>query len=162
MNNIPVNSFISVIQAIYCTYYIIDKHNQKNNDGLYGYLIKKPRNFKNYQKNNKFVPRLIINLIFIMNIFVSNLNFKVRSEDLKNLFQQYGEVVSSKVITDKFSGRSRGFGFVEMKNDADGQKAIDELNQKDYEGRNISVSVAKPRTEGPRPGQGHRHDSMAE
>jgi RNA recognition motif-containing protein len=83
-----------------------------------------------------------------MNIFVSNLNFKVKSEDLKNLFSQYGEVVSSKVITDKFSGRSRGFGFVEMKNDSDGQKAIDDLNQKDYEGRNISVSVAKPRTEG--------------
>jgi RNA recognition motif-containing protein len=83
-----------------------------------------------------------------MNIFVSNLNFKVKSEDLKQLFSQYGEVVSSKVITDKFSGRSRGFGFVEMKNDSDGEKAINELNQKDYEGRNISVSVAKPRTEG--------------
>ena len=82
-----------------------------------------------------------------MNIFVSNLNFKVKSEDLNQLFSQYGEVVSSKVITDKFSGRSRGFGFVEMKNDSDGNKAIDELNQKDYEGRNISVSVAKPRTE---------------
>jgi RNA recognition motif-containing protein len=80
-----------------------------------------------------------------MNIFVSNLNFKVRSEDLKTLFSQYGEVVSTKVITDKFSGRSRGFGFVEMKNDGDGQKAIDELNAKDYEGRTISVSVAKPR-----------------
>ena len=52
-----------------------------------------------------------------MNIFVSNLNFKVRSEDLKNLFEQYGEVLSTKVITDKFSGKSRGFGFVEMKND---------------------------------------------
>ncbi|ERR1700722_1710684 len=97
-----------------------------------------------------------------MNIFVSNLNFKVRSEDLKNLFQQYGEVISSKVITDKFSGRSRGFGFVEMKNDSDGQKAIDELNQKEYEGRSISVSVAKPREEGSRPSHGHRHDSMAE
>ncbi|HTA84448.1 MAG TPA: RNA-binding protein [Bacteroidia bacterium] len=101
-----------------------------------------------------------------MNIFVSNLNFKVRSEDLKNLFQQYGEVVSSKVITDKFSGRSRGFGFVEMKNESDGQRAIDELNEKDYEGRNISVSVAKPRAEGSGPGRsshggGHsRHDSM--
>ncbi len=103
-----------------------------------------------------------------MNIFVSNLNFKVRSEDLKNLFQQYGEVVSSKVITDKFSGRSRGFGFVEMKNESDGQRAIDELNEKDYEGRNISVSVAKPRAEGSGPsggrsshGGGHsRHDSM--
>lgn len=84
-----------------------------------------------------------------MNIFVSNLNFKVKSEDLQQLFSQYGEVVSSKVITDKFSGRSRGFGFVEMQNDNDGQKAIDELNQKEYEGRSISVSVAKPRTENP-------------
>lgn len=98
-----------------------------------------------------------------MNIFVSNLNFKVRNEDLKNLFQEYGEVVSSKVITDKFSGRSRGFGFVEMKNDSDGQKAIDELNQKDYEGRSISVSVAKPREEGFRPNNGNRdHGNMAE
>jgi len=97
-----------------------------------------------------------------MNIFVSNLNFKVRNEDLKNLFQQYGEVVSTKVITDKFSGRSRGFGFVEMKNDADGQKAIDELNQKEYEGRSISVSVAKPREEGARPNHGSRHSNMAE
>ncbi len=100
-----------------------------------------------------------------MNIFVSNLNFKVRSEDLKNLFQQYGEVVSSKVITDKFSGRSRGFGFVEMKEESDGQRAIDELNEKDYEGRNISVSVAKPRAEGSdsRPSHsGHRRDNMHE
>ena len=87
-----------------------------------------------------------------MNIFVSNLNFKIRSEDLKQLFSQYGEVVSSKVITDKFSGKSRGFGFVEMKNEEDGRKAIDELNQKDYEGRNISVSIAKPRTENPNRG----------
>ena len=83
-----------------------------------------------------------------MNIFVSNLNFKVRSEDLKNLFSQYGEVLSTKVITDKFSGKSRGFGFVEMKNDDEGQRAIGELDQKDFEGRNITVSVAKPRTEG--------------
>jgi len=83
-----------------------------------------------------------------MNIFVSNLNFKVRSEDLKNLFSQYGEVLSTKVITDKFSGKSRGFGFVEMKNDEDGNRAIAELDQKDFEGRNITVSVAKPRTEG--------------
>jgi RNA recognition motif-containing protein len=83
-----------------------------------------------------------------MNIFVSNLNFKVRSEDLKNLFEQYGEVLSTKVITDKFSGKSRGFGFVEMKNDEDGQRAITELDQKDFGGRNITVSVAKPRTEG--------------
>ena len=95
---------------------------------------------------------IIFNFILTMNIFVSNLNFKVKSEDLKQLFSQYGEVVSSKVITDKFSGRSRGFGFVEMKNDNDGDKAINELNQKEYEGRNISVSVAKPRTDNPNRG----------
>lgn len=94
-----------------------------------------------------------------MNIFVSNLNFKVKSEDLKTLFSNYGEVVSSKVITDKFSGKSRGFGFVEMKNDDDGQKAIDELNQKEFEGRNISVSVAKPRTENPNRNSGDRMNS---
>ena len=96
--------------------------------------------------------------IFIMNIFVSNLNFKVRSEDLKQLFEQYGEVASTKVITDKFSGRSRGFGFVEMKNDSDGQKAIDELNQKEYEGRSISVSVAKPRENNNNSRGGNRGD----
>ena len=96
-----------------------------------------------------------------MNIFVSNLNFKVRSEDLKTLFERYGEVVSSKVITDKFSGKSRGFGFVEMKNDEDGQRAIGELDQRDFEGRNITVSVAKPRTEGGGNGStggGHRNN----
>lgn len=94
-----------------------------------------------------------------MNIFVSNLNFKVQSEDLQTLFSTYGEVISSKVITDKFSGKSRGFGFVEMKNDSDGQKAIDELNQKEFEGRNISVSVAKPRTENPNRNSGDRMNS---
>ena len=95
-----------------------------------------------------------------MNIFVSNLNFKVRSEDLKTLFERYGEVVSSKVITDKFSGKSRGFGFVEMKNDDDGQRAIGELDQKDFEGRNITVSVAKPRTEGGDGGGGGQRNSF--
>src|SRR5579863_5188122 len=93
-----------------------------------------------------------------MNIFVSNLNSKVRSEDLKNLFSQYGEVLSTKVITDKFSGKSRGFGFVEMKNDEDGQRAIGELDQKDFEGRNITVSVAKPRTEGGGGNGGNRNN----
>jgi RNA recognition motif-containing protein len=63
------------------------------------------------------------------------------------------------VITDKFSGKSRGFGFVEMKNDDDGQKAIDDLNQKEFEGRNISVSVAKPRTENPNRNSGDRMNS---
>lgn len=84
----------------------------------------------------------------MMNIFVSNLSFKIDEESLKQLFQNYGEVTSCKIVTDKFTGKSRGFGFVEMKNEEDGQKAIDGLNESDHEGRNISVSVARPRTEG--------------
>jgi RNA recognition motif-containing protein len=82
-----------------------------------------------------------------MNIFVSNLSFRVNSEDLKQLFNEYGEVSSAKVITDKFSGRSRGFGFVEMKNEDEAKKAIEELNQAEYDGKVISVSVARPRPE---------------
>jgi RNA recognition motif-containing protein len=96
----------------------------------------------------------------MMNIFVSNLSFKVEEESLKQLFQNYGEVTSCKIVTDKFTGRSRGFGFVEMKSDEDGQKAIDGLNETEHEGRNISVSVAKPRTEtGNRSGGGDRRSS---
>ncbi|NTW33827.1 MAG: RNA-binding protein [Bacteroidetes bacterium] len=92
-----------------------------------------------------------------MNIFVSNLSFRISDDDLKQLFEEYGEITSAKVITDKFSGRSRGFGFVEMKDDEAGQKAIDELNNADYDGKAISVSVAKPRTEnGPRKSFGDR------
>ncbi len=83
-----------------------------------------------------------------MNIFVSNLSFKIDQDTLKELFQNFGEVSSCKIMADKFSGKSRGFGFVEMPNDADGQKAIDGLNDKEVDGRNIIVNVAKPRTEG--------------
>jgi RNA recognition motif-containing protein len=82
-----------------------------------------------------------------MNIFVSNLSFKVDEESLKQLFQNYGEVTSCKIVTDKFTGRSRGFGFVEMKTDEEGNSAIEGLNETEHEGRNISVSIAKPRTE---------------
>lgn len=87
-----------------------------------------------------------------MNIFISNLSFRVSDEDLKTLFAEYGAVKSAKVITDKFSGRSRGFGFVEMDNDEEATKAIEELNQADYDGKQILVSIAKPKTEtsGPR------------
>lgn len=83
-----------------------------------------------------------------MNIFVSNLSFRLDEDSLKELFLNFGEVSSCKIVTDKFTGRSRGFGFVEMANDEDGQKAIEGLNEKDVDGRNILVSVAKPRTEG--------------
>lgn len=83
-----------------------------------------------------------------MNIFVSNLSFRMDQDSLKELFENFGEVSSCKIMTDKFTGKSRGFGFVEMPNDDDAQKAIDGLNEKDVDGRNISVSVARPRTEG--------------
>ena len=92
-----------------------------------------------------------------MNIFVSNLSFRVSDDDLKSLFVEYGAVKSAKVITDKYSGRSRGFGFVEMDNDEEATKAIEELNQADYDGKQILVSIAKPKTERTdRPGGGSR------
>jgi RNA recognition motif-containing protein len=84
-----------------------------------------------------------------MNIYISNLSFDVNDSDLKELFEEYGQVSSAKVITDKFSGKSRGFGFVEMANDEEGRKAIEELNQAEYDGKTINVSVAKPREDRP-------------
>jgi RNA recognition motif-containing protein len=88
-----------------------------------------------------------IYLNFMVNIFVSNLSFKFNEDSLRQLFQDYGEIDSCKIITDKFTGKSRGFGFVEMKNEEDAQKAINSLSESEHDGRNISVSVAKPRTE---------------
>jgi RNA recognition motif-containing protein len=84
-----------------------------------------------------------------MNIYISNLSFDVNDNDLRELFEEYGEVSSAKVITDKFSGKSRGFGFVEMTNEEEGRKAIEELNQAEYDGKTINVSVAKPRENRP-------------
>ncbi len=82
-----------------------------------------------------------------MNIYISNLSYGVKEADLNELFSEYGEVSSAKIITDRETGRSRGFGFVEMPNDEEGQKAIDELNGAEYDGKEISVSVARPREE---------------
>lgn len=82
-----------------------------------------------------------------MNLYVSNLGFHINDEDLKTLFAAYGNVSSAKVITDKVTGRSRGFGFVEMSVDAEGQNAIKGLEGKEIEGRAISVTVAKPKTD---------------
>ena len=82
-----------------------------------------------------------------MNIYVSNLSFNVQDEDLRSYFAEYGEVSSAKVITDKFTQRSKGFGFVEMPDDAAAQKAIAELDGATVDGRAIKVSVAKPREE---------------
>ena len=89
-----------------------------------------------------------------MNIYVSNLSFNVQDEDLKEFFAEYGEVKSAKDITDKFTGRSRGFGFVEMSDDAAAQKAIQELDGATVEGRAIKVSEAKPREARPSNGGG--------
>lgn len=91
-----------------------------------------------------------------MNIYISNLSYGVNDADLKELFGEYGEISSAKVITDRESGRSRGFGFVEMSNDTEGQKAIDELNQAEYDGKVINVTVARPRAERP---AGNRNNS---
>ncbi len=82
-----------------------------------------------------------------MNIYVSNLSFNVQDEDLREFFTKYGEVTSAKIIIDKLTNRSRGFGFVEMSDDTLAQKAIDELNGATVEGRSISVTVARPKTE---------------
>ncbi|MDR1653261.1 MAG: RNA-binding protein [Prevotellaceae bacterium] len=90
-----------------------------------------------------------------MNIYVSNLNFKTSDESLKAAFEEYGNVFSARVITDKFSGNSRGFGFVEM-NDSDGQNAIDNLNGKELDEMTINVTVARPREE--RPSYGNRQN----
>ncbi len=78
-------------------------------------------------------------------LFVGNLSYTVTSQQLSDLFSQYGEVEESVVITDRQTGRSRGFAFVTMKKEADGQKAIKELNGKDFEGRKLIVNQARPR-----------------
>ena len=82
-----------------------------------------------------------------MNIYVSNLSFAVQDEDLKSYFAEYGDVSSAKVIMDKFTNRSKGFGFVEMSDDATAQKAIAELDGATVDGRTIKVNIARPREE---------------
>jgi|SRR4030042_5712477 len=82
-----------------------------------------------------------------MNIYIANLSFDVNDNDLKELFEEYGTVSSAKVITDRYTGKSRGFGFVEMDDNTQAQQAIKELNQAEYDGKIINVSVARPKTE---------------
>ncbi|MDU1889205.1 MAG: RNA-binding protein [Dysgonomonas sp.] len=83
-----------------------------------------------------------------MNIFIAGLSYSINDNDLRDLFSEYGEISSAKVIMDRATGRSKGYGFVELEDNAAGQKAIDELNGAEYDGRTISVSEARPRTEG--------------
>lgn len=82
-----------------------------------------------------------------MNIYVGNLDFKVNESDLEGIFAEYGTVDSCNVIVDKFSGRSKGFGFVTMENAEHAQKAIDELNGATFENRAIVVNEARPKKE---------------
>lgn len=82
-----------------------------------------------------------------MNIYIAGLSYGVKDADLNDLFAEYGEISSARVINDRDTGRSRGFGFVEMEDEAQGQKAIDALNGVEFDGKVISVNVARPKTE---------------
>jgi len=89
-----------------------------------------------------------------MNIYVGNLSHEATEENLKEAFEAYGEVNTVKVIKDNYTGRSKGFGFVEMPAKAEAQSAIEGLNGKDLKGRSLNVSEARPRSEGRRGGAG--------
>jgi RNA recognition motif-containing protein len=83
-----------------------------------------------------------------MNIYVGNLSWNLKDQDLSNLFASYGEVISAKIVNDKFTNRSKGFGFVEMANDEQAQAAIAALNGSEVDGRNIVVNESRPKPEG--------------
>jgi len=83
-----------------------------------------------------------------MNIYVGNLSWNLKDQDLSNLFASHGEVVSAKIVTDKFTNRSKGFGFVEMSNDEQALAAITALNGTEVDGRGIVVNESRPKPEG--------------
>lgn len=83
-----------------------------------------------------------------MNLFVAKLNFDTQEDELRSAFEQFGEVTSCNIITDKFSGRSKGFAFVVMPNDDEAINAINALNETDFDGRTIVVKIAEPRERG--------------
>ena len=87
-------------------------------------------------------------------LYVGNLPYNVSDDSLKDLFAQAGTVASAQVIVDRMSGRSKGFGFVEMGSDAEAQAAIDMFNGKEHEGRNLTVNEARPKVDRPRGGNG--------
>lgn len=89
-----------------------------------------------------------------MNIFVGSLPFKIEESELQEIFEEYGTVTSVKIITDRATGRSKGYGFVEMSNDEEAKKAIEELNNAEVEGRTIVVNKAEEKKEGSRPAGG--------
>lgn len=89
-----------------------------------------------------------------MNIYVGNLSWNLKDQDLANLFTPFGEVASAKIVNDKFTQRSKGFGFVEMPNDEQAQAAIAQLNGSEVDGRNLVVNESRPKAEGGAPGGG--------
>ena len=82
-----------------------------------------------------------------MNIYAGNLHFDLSEDELKEQFAVYGQVTSVKIITDKYTGRSKGFGFIEMESDSEGQEAIDSLNGKDIKGRAVRINEARERND---------------
>jgi RNA recognition motif-containing protein len=89
-----------------------------------------------------------------VNIYVGNLSFDATEEDVREVFEAFGKVESAKIVQDKYSGRSRGFGFVEMPSEDEAKAAISGLNGKEVKGRALSVNEARPRSEKPRGGGG--------
>ena len=89
-----------------------------------------------------------------MNIYVGNLSFECSDEDLRTAFTPFGQIASVQIVTDRYTGRSRGFGFIEMPNKTEAQAAITGLNGKEVKGRPITVNEARPRAEGGRGGRG--------
>ena len=89
-----------------------------------------------------------------MNIYVGNLSYQTTEDELRDLFAEFGDVVSAKLIADKFTGQSKGFGFVEMSNNSEAQKPIYELNGRDVNGRNVTINQARPRQDRSRGGGG--------
>ncbi len=85
-----------------------------------------------------------------MNIYVGNISFQLSESGLEAAFAEYGQVDSARIITDRDSGRSKGFGFVEMSNQSEGETAVQELNGKELEGRALKVNEARPREDRPR------------
>ncbi len=97
---------------------------------------------------------LLIYLLKTMNIYVANIPFKASEQELKGLFEEYGEVSSAKIIMDKVTQRSRGFGFIEMTDDTAGRQAITSLNGYNFLGKTLVVNEARPKTDAPRGGGG--------
>ncbi len=94
-------------------------------------------------------PIFEFHIILFMNIYIGNLNWSTTEDELRGLFSQFGEVSSINIVNDKFTGRSKGFGFVEMADNAGAQSAINSLNGQSFKDRNITVNEARPREERP-------------